>query len=246
MTAPEPGSAVDRLRRIRSFVRREGRLTSGQSCALERLWPRFGIDADAGPVAAHALFGRRAPVTLEIGFGNGESLALQAEASPERDFIGIEVHRPGVGHLLGEIERRSLTNLRIYCADAVEVLESNIQPGSLDGVQIFFPDPWHKKRHHKRRLIQPAFVRLLASRMRPGGLLHLATDWEDYAEHMAAVLRGAVEWFEPETPCAPGNEARPETRFERRGKRLGHAVRDLCYRRRHSPCDSLQTPPASG
>lgn len=246
MTATDPGSAVQRARRIRSFVRREGRLTSGQGRALERLWPRFGIEADAGPVVPGALFGRRSPVILEIGFGNGESLAMQAAASPERDFIGIEVHRPGVGHLLGEIERRSLDNLRVFCADAVEVLERNLPPSCLDGVQIFFPDPWQKKRHHKRRLIQPPFMRLLASRMRPGACLHLATDWEDYAQHMAAVLQGAAEWFEPDAACAPGNAARPETRFERRGKRLGHAVRDLRYRRRDAPCDAASASPASG
>lgn len=234
MTDPRSENPAVPHRRVRSFVRREGRLTAGQQRALETLWPRFGIAAGGGPIDAAAVFGRNAPVTLEIGFGNGESLAWQAEHLPERDFIGIEVHRPGVGHLLGEIERRGLGNVRIFNEDAVEVLEQRIPPGSLDAVQIFFPDPWHKKRHHKRRLIQPAFLRLIASRLRPGGLLHLATDWDDYAVQMQSVLREAAELFEAEGPQpVPERPAhRPATRFERRGERLGHRVSDFLYRRR--------------
>lgn len=221
-------------RRVRSFVRRGGRITAGQQRALERLWPRFGVAPGQDPVDLPALFGRDAPVTLEIGFGNGESLAWQAEQMPERDFIGIEVHRPGVGHLLGELERRGLDNVRIFNDDAVSVLETRIPPASLDTVQVYFPDPWHKKRHHKRRLIQPAFVRLIASRLRPGGVLHLATDWDDYATQMQTVLREAGELFESDGPQpVPERPAhRPATRFERRGEHLGHRVSDFLYRRR--------------
>ncbi len=222
-------------RRVRSFVRREGRLTTGQRQALESVWPRYGIAAGGGLIDAAAIFGRVAPITLEIGFGNGESLAAQAEQQPERDFIGIEVHRPGVGHLLVEIQRRGLTNVRIFNEDAVEVLERRIPPASLDAVQIFFPDPWHKKRHHKRRLIQPAFMHMIASRLRPGGALHLATDWDDYAAHMASVMAGVVELFAPEgpQPLAQRPAQRPATRFERRGEHLGHRVSDFLYRRRN-------------
>jgi tRNA (guanine-N7-)-methyltransferase len=221
-------------RRVRSFVRREGRLTRGQQRALDEGLPRFGIPAGEAPIDFAGLFGRRAPVTLEIGFGNGESLAQQAQAQPERNFIGIEVHRPGVGHLLGEIERRGLDNVRVLVEDAVGVLEQRIPPSSLDAVQIFFPDPWHKKRHHKRRLVQPAFLRLVASRLKPGGRLHLATDWAEYGEHMSAALAETRDVFEPEgvQPLESRPAHRPETRFERRGQRLGHAVLDFLYRRR--------------
>ncbi|AGA35286.1 tRNA (guanine46-N7-)-methyltransferase [Thioalkalivibrio nitratireducens DSM 14787] len=232
------GPASDRLaverRRVRSFVCREGRLTTGQARALETLWPRYGVDPGDAPFDRAALFGRCARVTLEIGFGSGESLARQAEQAPEQDFIGIEVHRPGVGHLLVEMERRGLENIRIFDRDAVEVLERCILPASLDAVQIFFPDPWHKKRHHKRRLIQPDFVRLLASRLRPDGLLHIATDWDDYAAHVQAVMGVEDGGFRPEgpQPLPARPERRPETRFERRGLRLGHRVHDFLFRRR--------------
>jgi tRNA (guanine-N7-)-methyltransferase len=224
-------------RRVRSFVRREGRLTRGQQRALDEWLPRFGIAAGDDPIDFGRLFGRQAPVTLEIGFGNGESLAQQAQAHPERDFIGIEVHRPGVGHLLVEIERRGLDNVRVLVDDAVGVLERRIPPSSLDALQVFFPDPWHKKRHHKRRLVQPAFLRLAASRLQPGGRLHLATDWLDYAEHMTAALAETRDLLESEgaQPVTTRPEHRPETRFERRGQRLGHAVHDFLYRRRIPP-----------
>ncbi len=231
-TGTEPAAAYP-SRRIRSFVRREGRLTRGQQAALEALWPRLGLATDQGLLDLAEVFGRRVPVTLEVGFGDGESLATQAVQYPERDFIGIEVHRPGVGHLLGEIERRGLTNIRLFDTDAVEVLERSIPPASLDTVQVFFPDPWHKKRHHKRRLIQPAFVDRIASRLRPGGRLHLATDWADYAEHMQVVL-AAADRFRPDglLPAPERPAHRPETKFERRGERLGHQVWDLLYRLR--------------
>lgn len=226
---------VENPRRIRSYVRREGRLTTAQQRAIAELWPRFGIDFSPLPLDLQTCFGRTALRVLEIGFGNGESLAAMAAAAPYTDFVGIEVHRPGVGHLLLAIERLQLQNLRVVCHDAVEVLQSQIADASLDRVHIFFPDPWHKKRHHKRRLIQPAFLGLLARKIRSGGHLHLATDWEDYALHMLAVLAQSPDF----TNTAPAGESfcprpdyRPPTRFERRGERLGHGVRDLLFERR--------------
>ncbi|MDY0049334.1 MAG: tRNA (guanosine(46)-N7)-methyltransferase TrmB [Halothiobacillaceae bacterium] len=219
-------------RPIRSFVRREGRLTVGQQRALDELFPRFGLPGDT-PLDLSAVFGRSAPVTLEIGFGNGETLAAMAAAAPERDFIGIEVHRPGVGHLLQRIEALGLTNLRVICADAVEVLEHALADASLDTVQLFFPDPWHKSRHHKRRIVQPAFVARIARKLAPGGLFHLATDWENYAEHMREVMEAAEEFRNATAPgaYAPRPSWRPLSKFEQRGLRLGHGVWDLLYRR---------------
>ncbi|APZ41915.1 tRNA (guanosine(46)-N7)-methyltransferase TrmB [Acidihalobacter ferrooxydans] len=220
-------------RPIRSFVRREGRLTPGQERALTALGPRLLLDAQGDTLDLTEVFGRTAPVTLEIGFGNGESLATQAQAHPERDFIGIEVHRPGVGHLLQTIARLALDNLRVFEADAVEVLERRIDDGSLAVIQIFFPDPWHKKRHHKRRLIQPAFVSLLARKLAPGGRIHLATDWAEYAEHMLDVMEATPELgnLHGSRAFAPQPTGRPATKFEQRGQRLGHGVWDLIYRR---------------
>lgn len=225
MTGPGPG----RHRPIRSFVRREGRLTAGQQRALETLWPRYGIEYAENPLDLPAVFGRRAPVTLEIGFGNGESLAEMARAMPERDFLGIEVHRPGVGRLLSRIEDLGLANVRVMCHDAVEVLRHRIPPGSLDTVQIFFPDPWHKKRHHKRRLIQPEFVSLLATRIRPGGTLHLATDWENYARHMLEILNASPAFRNTTEDFAPRPAHRPLTKFEQRGQTRGHGVWDIVF-----------------
>jgi len=216
-------------RPIRSFVRREGRLTAGQQRALDELWPRFGVDYSGNTLDLAAIFGRSAPITLEIGFGNGESLADMAQAAPERDFIGIEVHRPGVGHLLQRIEALGLSNQRVMCHDAVEVLKHQIPPGSLDRVQVFFPDPWHKKRHHKRRIIQPDFVALLATRLAPGGVLHLATDWEDYALHMMEVMQTTPAFRNTTEGFAPRPEQRPLTKFEQRGHRLGHGVWDVLF-----------------
>lgn len=221
-------------RRIRSFVRREGRLTRGQQRALDTLGPQYLLDAEGPPLDLPALFGRTAPVTLEIGFGDGESLADQAARHPERDYIGIEVHRPGVGHLLQLVERDGLTNVRLFCADAVEVLERRIPDAALDTVQIFFPDPWHKKRHHKRRLVQPEFVARMARKLAPGGRLHLATDWAEYAEHMLEVMEGAPDFANAHgaDAWAPDPGDRPQTKFERRGERLGHGVWDLLFIRR--------------
>jgi tRNA (guanine-N7-)-methyltransferase len=221
-------------RPIRSFVVRAGRMTAGQARALDDLWPRYGVEYTAAPLDLDALFARRAPRTLEIGFGNGEHLASLATAHPERDYFGIEVHRPGVGHLLMLAGERGLGNVRASQHDAVEVLREQIPPGSLDEVLVLFPDPWHKKRHNKRRLIQPAFVELLAPRLREGGVLRLATDWEEYALQMLDVLRGAGSLFANESPAGdwmPRHDERAPTRFEKRGARLGHGVWDLAFRR---------------
>ena len=219
-------------RPVRSFVRREGRLTPGQSRALEQHWPRFGIEPPARPLDLPALFGRKAPVVLEIGFGNGAHLLSRAQGAPERDFLGVEVHRPGVGRLLAAAAAAGLDNLRVACADAVEVLRDWLPPECLAEVQILFPDPWPKKRHHKRRLIQPAFAQLVASRLAPGGRLHLATDWAPYAEHMREVLNAQPQLTNLAQDAGfVGRVARPTTRFEARGTRLGHAVFDLEFRK---------------
>ncbi len=220
-------------RPIRSFVMRAGRMTSGQSRALDELWPRFGVVFSQDALSLDTMFGRRAPRTLEIGFGNGEHLAALAAAHPQRDYLGIEVHRPGVGHLLMLAAERALTNLRVSDHDAVEVLREQLPPASLDEVLVLFPDPWHKKRHHKRRLIQPPFVELVASRIAPGGVLKLATDWEEYALQMLEVLRASSS-FANQSPTGdwmPRPDERAPTRFERRGARLGHGVWDLAFRR---------------
>jgi len=221
-----------RNRPIRSFVMRTGRMTVGQTRALEELWPKYGVEFSAEPLSLDSLFGRAAPCTLEIGFGNGEHLAALAAAHPERDYFGIEVHRPGVGHLLLLASLNNLTNVRASAHDAVEVLREQIAEGSLDEVLVLFPDPWHKKRHHKRRLIQPPFVELIASRLRQGGVLRLATDWKEYALQMLEVLSAAKTLFTNLSPTGdwmPHPEERAPTRFEKRGARLGHGVWDLAF-----------------
>jgi len=222
-----------RRRAIRSFVVRAGRMTVAQERAWAELWPRFGLESADAPLDLASVFGREAPRTLEIGFGNGESLVSLAAEHPERDFLGIEVHRPGVGHLLLRIEELGLRNLRVICRDAVEVLERCIAEASLDEVLLYFPDPWPKKRHHKRRIVQPGFVALVASRLRPGGVLRMATDWQPYAEHMLAVAGActALRNDSAEGDYVPRPASRPVTRFERRGQRLGHGVWDLAFRR---------------
>jgi tRNA (guanine-N7-)-methyltransferase len=218
-------------RRIRSFVLREGRMTPAQQRAFDDHWSRFGLDYTGHERDLDATFGRHAPRVLEIGFGNGEALAWASEHDLARDYIGVEVHGPGVGRLMNALAARDASNVRLYKHDAVEVLENEIPVGSLSEVRIWFPDPWHKKRHNKRRLVQPAFVALLASRMAPGGLLHLATDWEAYAEHMRETMEAAEGW---RNRVGPGETAerpawRIETHFERRGTRLGHGVWDYLY-----------------
>lgn len=220
-------------RPIKSYVVRGGRLTDAQQRALDEQWPRYGVPFEPRPLDLSALFGRVAPCTLEIGFGNGDNLLALALADPARDFIGVEVHPPGVGHLLRNAGAAQVTNLKVIQHDAVEVLRLMIAADSLDSMLVLFPDPWHKKRHNKRRLVNPEFAALAASRLRRGGTLQLATDWEPYAEAMLEVLNGAAvlrnraadRRFVPRIP------GRITTRFEKRGERLGHAVHDLCFER---------------
>jgi tRNA (guanine-N7-)-methyltransferase len=208
-------------------------MTTAQQRAWEELWPRYGLETGPGRLDLAAAFGRDTPCTLEIGFGNGESLLALAAAHPDRNYLGCEVHRPGVGHLMLRAAEHGLANLRVVCRDAVEVLEQCIAPGALDEVLLYFPDPWPKKRHHKRRIVQPGFVALVASRLRPGGMLRMATDWEPYATQMLEVA-SACEALRNESPdgsYVQRPEARPVTRFEHRGRRLGHGTWDLAFRR---------------
>jgi len=219
-------------RRIRSFVRREGRMTQAQRRALTVLWQHFGVETQA-PLDPIILFGRYAPLVLEIGFGDGESLAAMASADPAVNYLGLEVHRPGIGHLLLRAEALALTNLRVMYADAVEVLERQVPDRCLDRVQIFFPDPWPKTRHHKRRLIQPPFVALLVQKLKGGGQLHVATDCEDYAHSILNLLNAtpALTNRTAGNGFAPRPAYRPPTKFERRGWRLGHRSWDLLFTR---------------
>lgn len=219
-------------RPIRSFVLRAGRLGKGQLKALDEFGPRFVLPYQTALLDLAATFGREAPKVLEIGFGMGQATAEIARNHPETDYLGVEVHTPGVGALLKLIGEQDLSNLRLIQHDAVEVLRHMIPEAGLDGIHIFFPDPWHKKRHHKRRLIQPAFAELLASRLKTGGYLHLATDWRDYAEQMLAVLATTPHLRNSSDGYAPRPDYRPLTKFERRGLRLGHGVWDLVFLRR--------------
>ncbi|MGA0611940.1 tRNA (guanosine(46)-N7)-methyltransferase TrmB [Caldimonas sp. KR1-144] len=233
MNDAPPQDDPDRpARRIRSFVLRAGRMGTGQARALAELGPRFVLPYAPQPLDAHAAFGRSAPLVVEIGFGMGHATAEIAKARPECDFLGIEVHTPGVGALLKRIGEEQLANLRIVQHDAVEVFEHMLAPDSLAGVHVFFPDPWHKKKHHKRRLIQPAFVSLLASRIAPGGYLHCATDWQDYAEQMLEVLGAEPALVNTAEGYAPRPDYRPLTKFENRGLKLGHGVWDLVFTKR--------------
>jgi len=221
------------LRRIRSFVRREGRLTKGQQRALDELFPRYGITVQQGRINFDVLFGRRGHRVLEIGFGNGVSLTEMAANHPENDYLGIEVHRPGVGNLLLQIERQALNNIRVSNDDALEVLEQQIPDESVDAVYLFFPDPWHKRKHHKRRIVQTAFAQLLHRKLKPGGIFHMATDWENYAEHMMDVMCAAAgfENIAGNRQYAARPEYRPLTKFEQRGHRLGHGVWDIIFKK---------------
>ena len=223
---------------IRSFVLRQGRVSNAQQRYYEEMMARVGIAYAAAPLDLDAVFGRRAPRILEIGFGMGETSATIAETNPQNDYIGVEVHTPGVGSLCKLVAENDLTNQRIIQHDAVEVLQQMIPEASLAGVHIFFPDPWPKARHHKRRLIQPPLVRLLAERIAPGGYLHLATDWQPYAEQMLEVLRAEPLLANSVTTAegyAPRPDYRPETKFERRGLKLGHGVWDLVFTRTTAP-----------
>lgn len=208
-------------------------MTAAQQRALETLWPKYGIEPDESLLDLKQVFGRSGPVNLEIGFGNGEALLAMAAAHPERDYLGIEVHRPGVGQLLNRLAADGLSNVRVIVGDASEFLAQRIPDGSLDAVHLFFPDPWPKQRHHKRRLVQPGFAALVRCKLKPAGVWHLATDWQDYAEQMRAVLE-AADGFENMAGAGcfaadPGE--RPHTKFEARGRRLGHGVWDLRYKR---------------
>jgi tRNA (guanine-N7-)-methyltransferase len=232
-TPPKPFTRSDGRREIRSFVLRQGRFTEAQQRAFDQLWPRFGIDYTGEPRDYAQIFGRAAPLVLEIGTGNGEALRFAARHDPSRNYLGIEVHAPGVGRLLNALAEDGSNHVRVYHHDAVEVLNHEIADAALDEVRIYFPDPWHKKRHHKRRLVQPHFATLLARKIRAGGRLHLATDWEPYAEHMWDVLDatpGLRNIAGPREPV-PRPAWRPQTHFETRGQKLGHGVWDLLYDR---------------
>jgi len=219
-------------RPIRSFVLRQGRVSNAQQRAHKTLLPKYGIPYAPGLIDLDHVFGRRAPKILEIGFGMGETTAAIAALHPENDYLGIEVHTPGVGSLLKTIEEEGLTNVRIVQHDAVEVLCHMIGHGTFDGVHVFFPDPWPKKRHHKRRLLQPAFVALLVERMKRGAYLHVATDWQEYAEYVLAVLKNNPLLENTAMDYAPRPAYRPQTKFETRGLKLGHGVWDVIFKRR--------------
>ena len=222
-------------RKIRSFVMRAARMTDGQKNSLDRNWAKYGLSLANGALDIDETFQRpQADTVLEIGFGMGDSLVEMAAAAPEKNFIGIEVHLPGVGRMLNNTESEDLTNIRCYKEDAVEILTDCIADGSLATIQLFFPDPWHKKKHHKRRIVQPEFAQLVRRKLKPGGTFHMATDWENYAEHMLEVMEDA-DGFENTAgkgAYLPGRpEHRPVTKFEKRGKKLGHGVWDLIYRK---------------
>jgi tRNA (guanine-N7-)-methyltransferase len=231
-SAGAPDSDTRHRRPVRSFVLRQGRMSPAQQRALDALLPRLGVPFAPAPLDFARLFGRRAPTILEIGFGMGETTAAIAQARPGENFLGVEVHGPGVGSLLKRVDELALSNVRVVRHDAVEVVAAMIPHASLAGVHVFFPDPWPKKRHHKRRLLQPAFVRELALRMAPGGYLHVATDWEDYADEILAVLAAEPLLENTAEGFAPRPAYRPQTKFEARGLRLGHRVFDAVFRRR--------------
>lgn len=219
-------------RRVRSFVMRQGRITNAQRDALERFWAVFGIERGNTPLNMGELFPNNNPITLEVGFGNGSSLATMAEKNPKRNFIGIEVHRPGVGNLLRLIDEYQLSNVRVMDDDAVEILKERIPHESLDRFQLFFPDPWHKKKHKKRRIVQTDFAALIAQKLTANGIFHMATDWEDYSHHMAKVMEAAPDFRSiSDTPFSPRPDYRPLTKFEDRGLKLGHGVWDLIYKK---------------
>lgn len=230
---PQPEKEGVYLRKIRSFVKREGRLTKGQARAIETNWPAMGLSVDTGMLDFNQVFGRQAPVVLEIGFGMGKSLVAMAAAEPDKDFIGIEVHRPGIGACLADAEAAGLTNLRLFEHDAVEVLAQCIPDASLARMQLYFPDPWHKARHHKRRIVQAEFAQKVRQKLAIGGVWHMATDWQNYAEHMLEVMSQA-EGYQNQSSngdYVPRPDFRPLTKFEQRGHRLGHGVWDLMFER---------------
>lgn len=221
------------MRAIKSFVMRAGRMTDGQQRGLDVGLPRFGLALSAGLQDFNQVFGRSAPLTFEIGFGMGQATLEMAAAAPEQDFIGVEVHRPGVGALLNGMLTQELSNIRVYSEDALEVLRDCVADASLDRLLLFFPDPWHKSRHHKRRIVQPAWAELVRQKLKVGGVLHMATDWQAYAEHMLEVMNAAPGYrnLAEDNTYVPRPTERPVTKFERRGERLGHGVWDLKFER---------------
>jgi tRNA (guanine-N7-)-methyltransferase len=219
---------------IRSFVIRAGRITSGQKAAFDSWWPTYGLSLYKGAIDLETIFGRKAPLVLEIGFGMGDSLLEMAKNEPDKDFIGIEVHPPGVGKLINEAGKAGVKNLRVYMADAMDVLEDCIADASIDRLQLYFPDPWHKKKHNKRRILQSAFAQKVRPKLKVGGVFHMATDWENYAEQMLEVMNSAENYanLSPANGYSPRPEYRPITKFEKRGARLGHGVWDLLFQHR--------------
>jgi tRNA (guanine-N7-)-methyltransferase len=235
---------MHRPRRIRSFVLRAGRMTPAQERALAQLWPSYGVDLGDVPLDLQAIYGRQAPRCLEIGFGIGEVIGSLAQDHPDIDYLGIEVHRPGVGRLLLRAAQSNSRNLRVICHDAVEVLKDHVGNDSFDQILVFFPDPWHKKRHHKRRLIEPEFIALAVDKLRAGGVLRLATDWQEYAQQMLAVCNAnpRLASLSPDLTYVERPAFRPPTRFEKRGARLGHGVWDLAYTKPTTPAKpSMET-----
>ena len=234
-TTPESEAGEEKkyMRTVRSFVLRAGRMTEGQQRGLDEAWPKYGLNLENGAIQLDEVFGRDAPVVLEIGFGMGDSLLSMAKDQPEKNYIGIEVHRPGVGRLLNNAQLEGVENIRVYCDDAVEVLANCIPDGSLDTLQLFFPDPWHKKKHHKRRIVQPEFAQTIRRKLKVGGVFHMATDWENYAEHMMEVMNVADGYnnVAGDGQFSPQPEWRPVTKFQKRGERLGHGVWDLMFER---------------
>lgn len=230
---PEPAEDTSKHRAIKSFVMRAGRMTEGQQRGLDQGWPKFGLQLEDGLRDFDQVFGRTAPRTFEIGFGMGHSTLEMAAASPEQDFIGVEVHRPGVGALLNGLMTQNLSNMRVYSCDAMDVLRNCVADASLDRVLLFFPDPWHKAKHNKRRIVQPAFAELVRQKLKVGGVLHMATDWQPYAEYMLEVMNVAPGYLNQaeDGQYVPRPTERPTTKFERRGERLGHGVWDLKFQR---------------
>ncbi|MES9943386.1 MAG: tRNA (guanosine(46)-N7)-methyltransferase TrmB [Candidatus Thiodiazotropha sp.] len=220
-------------RPIRSYVLRQGRLTEGQQRAFQELWPHYGLTPEPRQLDLVALFGRQAPLTLEIGFGNGEALAQIAARHPDEDFLGVEVHTPGVGHLMLKLAEQETHNVRILQTDAMQLLRQQIPEASLNRVLLYFPDPWHKRRHHKRRIVQQEFADLIQRVLKPGGVIHMATDWEEYARQMMAVFtrHNGFRNQAGKGKFSPRPETRPLTKFEQRGQRLGHGVWDLLFER---------------